>query len=312
MLKDPQVSIVMIFLNEERYLHEAIGSVLAQTCARWELLLIDDGSTDASTDVAQRTAREHPDRIRYIAHEGRRNLGKSVSRNLGLREARGEYVTFLDADDVFRPEKVERQASILDRQAAAMVYGPTLYWYRWPGARPAPRPNGVGRLGVQPGRIYSSPQLLQQFLLDAGTVPCICGLTVRRTVALEVGGFDVRIEHLFEDQVFLAKICAEYPVFVDHACLDQYRQHAESTSRLAIADGRYHPVRSNPSHRTFLTWLDAHLKERDITDPQLLEALHRAWWPYQYPSLAALRDEFRRLRRRAKRIITTFPGDRRR
>ena len=163
----PLVSVVLIFLNEERFLQAAIDSVVRQTSPDWELLLIDDGSTDGSRDIAQRYAVSDPARIRYLTHERAENRGKSVSRNLGLREARGEYVTFLDGDDVFRPEKLERQCALLFNNRAALVYGRTLYWYRWPGAPPDARSDHEARLGVVPDRIYEAPQLLTTFLRDS-------------------------------------------------------------------------------------------------------------------------------------------------
>jgi GT2 family glycosyltransferase len=157
-----------------------------------------------------------------------------VSRNLGLQAARGDYITFLDGDDVFRPEKVERQGTLISRHPAAMVYGPTLYWRQWAGAPSGQPKDTLGKLGVPPDRLYSPPELLKLFLSDGGTVPCICGLTVRRTVALEIGGFDARIHHMFEDQVFLAKICAKYRVFVESGCWDQYRPPRTGRSRTAL------------------------------------------------------------------------------
>ena len=86
----PLVSAVIIFRNAERFLREAIESVFAQTYRHWELLLVDDGSTDASTKIALEYARENPDRVRYLAHHDHQNLGKSASRNVGLRHAAGK------------------------------------------------------------------------------------------------------------------------------------------------------------------------------------------------------------------------------
>ena len=86
------VSVVVIFLDAERFLEEAVGSVLAQTFDHWELLLVDDGSTDGSTAIARRYARTHPGRIRYLEHDGHRTLGMSASRNLGLFHGRGHYI----------------------------------------------------------------------------------------------------------------------------------------------------------------------------------------------------------------------------
>ena len=102
------VSIVVIFLNAARFLEEAIASVLGQTYPAWELLLVDDGSSDGSTDLAMRHARAHPGRVRYLDHDGHRNLGMSASRNLGIRHATGKYIALLDADDVWLPDKLAR------------------------------------------------------------------------------------------------------------------------------------------------------------------------------------------------------------
>ena len=108
----PLVSAIIIFLNERRFLQEAIESVFGQTYANWELLLVDDGSSDGSTEIAQRAAVTHGSRVRYLEHPGHANRGMSASRNLGWIEARGEWVAFLDGDDVWLPQKLERQISL--------------------------------------------------------------------------------------------------------------------------------------------------------------------------------------------------------
>ena len=138
----PLVSVIMIFLNAERFITSAIESVLAQTYAAWELVLVDDGSTDGSSAIARRFAQLQPARIRLVEHEGHANRGMSASRNLGLRQARGAYIALLDADDVYLPAKLERQVAILQAQPeAAMVYGATLHWFSWT-AQPRRGPRG--------------------------------------------------------------------------------------------------------------------------------------------------------------------------
>src|SRR5262245_49569485 len=99
----PLVSVIMIFLNAERFFLEAIESVFAQTYSNWELLLIDDGSTDGSTEIALRYAKNSPEKVRYFEHNGHCNRGTAASRNLGLSQARGDYIAQLDADDVWFP-----------------------------------------------------------------------------------------------------------------------------------------------------------------------------------------------------------------
>src|SRR2546427_10186945 len=101
MSNQPLVSVVIIFWNAERFLQEAFASVFAQTYPTWELLLVDDGSSDESTAIAQRYVEHHPGQVRYLEHPGHANRGMSASRNVGIRHARGPYIAFLDADDVW-------------------------------------------------------------------------------------------------------------------------------------------------------------------------------------------------------------------
>src|SRR5215203_3938514 len=128
------VSSVMIFLNAEKFIEEAIESVFAQTYDNWELLLVDDGSSDDSSQIALRYAERYPERVRYLEHPGHQNRGMSASRNLGVSQAKGEYIALLDADDVWLPRTLEQQAIILDSHPeAGMVYGSAQYWYGWTG-----------------------------------------------------------------------------------------------------------------------------------------------------------------------------------
>src|SRR5215207_10509527 len=141
MSSKPLVSCIIIFLNAERFMREAIESVFAQTYDNWELLLVDDGSTDGSTHMALRYAERHSGKVRYLEHLGHQNRGMSASRNLGLSHAKGEYIGFLDADDVWLPHKLQQQVQILNSHPeAGMVYGTWQYWYSWTG-----RPEDIQR-----------------------------------------------------------------------------------------------------------------------------------------------------------------------
>ena len=112
----PKVSVITIFYNANKFLEEAIQSVLSQTYVDWELLLVDDGSTDNSPGIAQKYAQINPQKVFYLEHPGHKNCGMSATRNLGLRRAQGEYIAFLDADDVWLPKKLEQQSKILDQK----------------------------------------------------------------------------------------------------------------------------------------------------------------------------------------------------
>src|SRR5215210_2002411 len=127
-MREPRVSVVLIYYNQEAFLEEAIASIVAQTYELWELLIVDDGSTDRGSLIAERWTELHPHRIKLLAHPGRANRGMSASRNLGVAHARGEYVTFLDSDDVLAPTALAVLSEALDAEPrAAMVYGPIEY-----------------------------------------------------------------------------------------------------------------------------------------------------------------------------------------
>lgn len=282
-MNPPLVSVVTPFLDAERFLGEAVESVLAQTWPRWELLLVDDGSTDGSTALAREYAAGHPGRIRCLEHEGHRTLGSSAARNLGLRHARGEYVAFLDADDVWLPPKLERQVAILEaRPRAAMVYGATVHWHGWTGrpedaARDFPR-----RLGVPPDTLVEPPALVPLFLPLKAQTPGTCGVLVRRSVLEEVGGFEDGFTGMFDDQVLFYKICLRAPVFVESGRWDLYRQHPDSLCHLKLRSGEYGvPSRPSPSYLKFYEWLAGYLAGQGITDRATWRALHRALRPYR-------------------------------
>lgn len=283
------VSIITIFLNAEKFLKESIESVFGQTYDNWELLLIDDGSIDGSAAIAQGYAKKYPERVRYFEHDNHQNRGKSSSRNLGIWNGRGIYLAFLDSDDIFLPQKLERQVQILETHpGAAMVYGPTQYWFSWTGKVKDKKRNFVGKLGVQPNTLFNPPTLLVQFLKNSGTVPCICGLLARRQIVIDVGGFDINIQHMYEDQVLLAKICLEAPVYVESGCWDRYRQHPDSSSHMAIQTGEYHPVWPNPARLTFLNFLLKYFDEKRIKDAAIRKILQRELWLFRHPTLHRL------------------------
>ena len=132
MSNKPLVSVITGFLNGEKFIQEAIESVITQTYDNWELLLVDDGSTDASTAIALRYAEKYPGKVCYLEHDGHQNRGVCASRNLGIRNAKGEYIALLDADDVWLPPKLQRQVAIMESQPeAAMIYGSPQYWHSW-------------------------------------------------------------------------------------------------------------------------------------------------------------------------------------
>ena len=111
------VSIVMPSYNTEAYISDSINSILAQTHTDWELIIVDDCSTDHTEEIV---AGFCDPRIRFIKNET--NSGAAISRNRALREAKGKWVAFLDSDDIWLPEKLERQLSLAEETGALFLY----------------------------------------------------------------------------------------------------------------------------------------------------------------------------------------------
>lgn len=113
------VSIVMPSYNSERFIAESIKSVQSQTYGDWELLVVDDCSADGTVAVVEAMAKEDR-RIHVFPNE--RNSGAACSRNRALREAKGDWVAFLDSDDLWEPEKLERQLTFMRKCGCSFSY----------------------------------------------------------------------------------------------------------------------------------------------------------------------------------------------
>ena len=115
------ISIIVPVYNAEKYILETMDSVLVQTYSDWELLLVDDCSCDRSAEtIAKYAEREKESRIRLIRQPS--NQGAACARNRGLMEAQGRYIAYLDADDLWMPEKLEHELAFMRKKDAAFVF----------------------------------------------------------------------------------------------------------------------------------------------------------------------------------------------
>jgi glycosyltransferase involved in cell wall biosynthesis len=278
----PRVTVITVFLNAGSFLKEAVQSVLAQSYDEWELLLIDDGSGDGSSETALRYVRRYPERLYYLDHPNHENRGISASQNLGIRGARGEYIAFLDADDIWAPEKLEQQVEILDSQPESMMlYGQTRYWYSWSDEC---KKDLLIDPGIPPDTLVRPPSLLASFLREEVPIPCPSDVLVRRNAVLDIGGFEETFHHIFTDQAFYAKLCLKWPVFVSGRNWSKYRKHANSAVAAIKKMGK---LRS--SRLAYLNWLKNYLDEHDIRDREVRNALKTARLKCLYPRLFRLR-----------------------
>jgi glycosyltransferase involved in cell wall biosynthesis len=284
MNNNPLVSAIIIFLNEEKFLAEAIGSVFAQTYSNWELLLVDDGSSDGSTDVARRYVEQYPEKVRYLKHEGHQNRGTGASRNLGVRQAEGDYIAFLDADDVWLPRKLERQVAIMASQPeAAMIYGAIQLWYGWTGRSEDIQRDSLQAIAVEPNTLVRPPNLLVLFLARKAITPAPSDALLRRQIVDDVGGFDESFQALYEDQAFFAKVCLKASVFVAGECWDRHRQHPDSACSIGKKTGEYYSARP-----IFLNCVERYLSRHNVKGTGVWKVLQKELWQYRHPALYRL------------------------
>ena len=274
----PLVTIITPFLNAAPFLREAIDSVLAQTYSRWELLLIDDGSTDGSTDIALDYVRRYPEQISYFEHPGRENRGTSAALNVGIRHARGMFLALIDADDVWLPNKLAEQVPLLlAHPEAGMLYGNSLFWYSWSGDPLDAARDFLPPLGVTPGTLLPPPDLLTRCLRREAAVPCPCSVLLRRRVVESVGGFEESFRVTFSDQAFYTKMFVAAPVYVAHGAWDKYRIHPASAIAIAKRTGTLREERG-----LFLDYVAGYLQQRNLARGAVWRAVQRERWRYRH------------------------------
>ncbi len=114
-----KVSVVTPAYNSERFINQTITSVLNQTYKDWELIVIDDASLDNTIEIVNRFIKKHSN-IRLL--QNKTNCGAAISRNRGIREAKGDLIAFLDADDLWKPDKLEKQVAFIKERKCDVCF----------------------------------------------------------------------------------------------------------------------------------------------------------------------------------------------
>ena len=173
-----RVSVVIPAYNAAAFLDSTLASVLSQTRTPDEIVVVDDGSTDATLAVVEQYAKELPDLIRVVSQE---NLGPAAARNAGIRAASGPLVAILDHDDAWRPEKLEQQLRLFDDPK--VEFTATGYTYSVNGGPPVPT--------LIFGWEDQAPAVLHRLLLS--NVILTSTVVATRALLTRVGMFDERI-----------------------------------------------------------------------------------------------------------------------
>ena len=175
--QSPTVSVIIPAYNAAAFIGETLDSVYAQTFTDFETIVVNDGSPD--TEELERALQRFPPSLRYLKQE---NSGAAAARNTGIRAAQGEFVAFLDADDTWLPEFLEKQVGVLDREHADVVWADARLYGESPLA-------GRTFMEVQPSHADVTPENL----LSVKVTVLTSTVVARRQPILDVGLFDVEL-----------------------------------------------------------------------------------------------------------------------
>jgi glycosyltransferase involved in cell wall biosynthesis len=206
--KDSLVSVIVPCYNGGAFLEAALRSALAQTYSEVEIVVIDDGSTDSSPEIAQRLP------VRYIRQQ---NRGLAEARNAGIRESRGAYVVFLDADDRLKPEAIEIGLRALElRPDCDMAVGDHVF---------------ISADGSFLGHSTKVDPLHSYYeaLLKSNFIEMISSVLFRRRVFDELGGFDSTLS-VSEDYELYLRIARARSICCHPVVVAEYRRHESNTS----------------------------------------------------------------------------------
>ncbi len=262
-MHDPELSIVLPFFNSEKFIGESIAGLLGQSFRDFELIVVNDGSTDKSMEIVQGF---NDERIRILHNEG--NRGIVYSRNRGNAAARGRYLAPFDADDVARADKFEKQLAFLD---AHPDFGMIGSWARLIDAR--------GRVMRQKWKVNAPPGRIPAILLFRNYF-VQSSVVIRRKAIPEEGyaeGYDA-----VEDYRMWGLVARRYKVWNYPAYLLQYRIHEQGITKresdqMAGRDAKVFPLLYEPFHiqlnKRNLQLLQTLKDNRPITDLQDLNDL---------------------------------------
>lgn len=211
----PEVSVVIPAYNQAHYLADAIKSALAQSYRNIEVIVVDDGSTDYTTEVAE----QFGEAICYLWQE---NQGLAGARNRGIREARGTYVALLDSDDEWQPDFLQKMISLANDYPEAVLYYSAAQCMDAHGHDLAQN-LGVGLVAPNDAHLMYWTLLRANFLIPSTVM-------LRRSCLLEVGWFDVVFRRLQDWELWLRLLSKGHPFAGTTEPLVRYRLHGSNLS----------------------------------------------------------------------------------
>ena len=215
----PLVSIIMPAYNVEEYITDAINSVISQIYSNWELIIIDDGSTDNTEKVVS----EWLVKDNRIQYHYQKNGKQGKARNLGVSESKGMYLAFLDADDLWLPEKLSIQIKEIQERNVDLVFSDSYVF------NDSEINNTSKKMGI-PAEVFYDQNSIEMFL-EGNRIPILTVL-VKREKIINVGGFSehLNIQNVEDYHLWLKMLISDCKFYSLNYVLAKYRVHNNSVT----------------------------------------------------------------------------------
>jgi glycosyltransferase involved in cell wall biosynthesis len=260
------ISIITPIYNSLEFFSPTVESVQRQTRGDWEWLIVDDGSSDGTLELCLEVARRDP-RVHVLRHPNGANLGPSASRNLAIRHASGDFLALLDSDDIWIPEKLERDIGTFERHPRAkFLYSRILNWYDSSNPPEVTVKNKPGVLGIACDQLLESPALLLHVIMNvydaACQLPTPCSVMMRRSVLMDHEElYEPTCRIGLEDVVMLVKVLLRHPAVVCDDIRSFYRRRHNSFSASTSLED------SDAEFLGFASWIKTYVS----TSPKLTQ-----------------------------------------
>jgi glycosyltransferase involved in cell wall biosynthesis len=295
---DPVVSVVIPIYNGGKYIASTLESILSQSYSPFEIIVIDDGSTDDGPGKVSEYVEKYPHQIRMLRHPDGGNHWITASRNLGIRNARGTHIAFVDSDDLWLPQKLECQMEMFSRYPdAGLVYARTSFIDGTGSVLPAEGKYTAAGKGT-PG----PPRYIFGELIKENFIPTLTAI-VRKDCLERVGLFNVQSRYQFEDWIVFSKIAYFYKIGYVHEVVAGYRFHDGNYSAHISDTGRFFKA---DEHYTIVLFSDL-AGEAGMSFAKLEGFIRRRIWYFflRARSWGATTVE---LKEHGKRLLEAFPS----
>jgi len=251
------VSIIIPCYNSGKYLSECIDSILFQDYTDFEIIIVNDCSSDNTSQIATNYAKVDI-RIKVTSTSDVQSMGASNARNKGFEISKGEYVVFLDSDDIWLPTSLKRLVNLIEEHnEVGWLIGNCIYFKDF---RYNLDSYQYSKYDFEEG-VYEKFELLPKFIRNFNQTPSQGAAIIKRDVIIKIKGWENEFKMTFTDQAFYSKILCETKTFVTYDYFLLYRNHEESSSMKSFRNGEF-----KKNEKIYFQWLIRNIQSYEFRE----------------------------------------------